>query len=264
MNEVGYINDLVSIISPTYNCGEFIAETIESVLAQTYSNWEMIIVDDCSMDNTRTVVESFNDPRVKYHCLKKNSGAAVARNTALKMAKGRWIAFLDCDDLWEPVKLEHQLRFMRENEYVFTCTNRDEIDENSNPTGRYSTGPERITRLGMYCYCWPGCLTVMYDASVVGVIQIADLKKNNDYAIWLKVIRFADCYKLNENLAHWRQRKGSISNTGYFKLIKWHYRLFREAEQMSIMRASFWTLCNLFFGVAKKILYVKKTRRIND
>ena len=109
--------DLVSIITPTYNCGRFIAETIESVQAQTYTNWEMIIIDDCSTDHTDEIVAMYSerDSRIKYHCLKRNSGAAIARNTALRMAVGRWIAFLDSDDLWHPEKLERQVKFMIDN-----------------------------------------------------------------------------------------------------------------------------------------------------
>ena len=149
---------LVSIITPTYNCGRFIGETIESVQAQTYTGWEMIIVDDCSSDNTRKVVEEYqkNDSRIQYYCLEKNSGAAIARNIALQLAKGRWIAFLDSDDLWDPTKLEHQIKFMLENGYYFTCTERNVIDEQSKPIGKYLSGPKRISELGMCCYSWPG------------------------------------------------------------------------------------------------------------
>lgn len=248
---------LVSIISPTFNCGRFIAETIESVLAQSYRNWEMIIVDDCSTDDTKEVVSQFKDPRIKYYCLETNSGAAVARNTALKLAKGRWIAFLDSDDLWKPEKLEHQLQFMVENDYHFTCTEREVIDENSQTIGLYITGPKHITKFGMFCYCWVGCLTVMYDVLKIGLVQIFDLKKNNDYAIWLEVIKHADCYLLQENLASYRKRKGSISNHGFYKLVIWHYRLFREALQMTILSSLFFTLCNMLCGFYKKIVFVK-------
>ena len=251
---------LVSIITPTFNCGRFIEETIKSVQSQTYPYWEMIIIDDCSSDNTKEIVEEYrkNDSRIQYHCLEKNSGAAVARNTALRLAKGKWMAFLDSDDLWEPVKLEHQLKFMMDNNYHFSCTERDEIDEESKPIGYYSSGPFHVGKLGMYCYCWPGCLTVMYDKDVVGLVQINDIKKNNDYAIWLKVIQFSDCYLLKENLAHYRVRGGSISHTSYTKLIKWHYKLFRDAEEMSRIKSFVCTCGNLLFGAIKKLIYVRK------
>ena len=182
------MKDLVSIIMPSYNTERFIGETVKSVLAQSYTDWELIIVDDCSTDHTDDVIQEFlSDDRIHYIKNEVNSGAAVSRNRALKAARGRWIAFLDSDDLWLPDKLERQVRFMEENGYRFSYTNYSEIDEMSRPNGKRVTGPKKITKAGMYRYCWPGCLTVMYDAEEIGLIQIADIKKNNDYAMWLKV-----------------------------------------------------------------------------
>jgi len=249
--------DLVSIIMPSYNTGRFIKDTIDSVLAQSHTNWELIIVDDCSTDNTDEVVSTFHDERIKYIKNEKNSGAAVSRNRALREAKGKWIAFLDSDDLWEPQKLEKQIMFMVEHGYHFSYTNYVEINEDSTPNGKLVTGPKRVTKRGMYNYCWPGCLTVMYNAETVGLIQIADIKKNNDYAMWLKVCKKANCYLLDETLARYRKRSGSISNHGYMKLIKWHYKLYREAENKNPISATFLTVRNLFFGVIKKTAYKK-------
>lgn len=252
------MGDLVSIIMPSYNTGQFIQETIESVMAQSYTNWELIIVDDCSTDGTDKIVEKYLvDKRIRFMENDKNSGAAVSRNRALCEAKGRWIAFLDSDDLWEPNKLQKQISFMETNGYHFSYTNYIEIDEESKANGKMVTGPKRITNHGIYNYCWMGCLTVMYDADVVGLIQIADIKKNNDYAMWLKVCKKTDCYLLNEVLAKYRKRDGSISNHGYIKLIKWHYKLYREAEKRNPISSFGLTLRNLFFGVIKKIRYVK-------
>lgn len=252
------MNDLVSIIMPSYNTGRFIRETIESVLAQSYSTWELIIVDDCSNDNTDDVVNQYlTDERIRYIKNDTNSGAAMSRNRALREAKGKWIAFLDSDDLWEPDKLQKQISFMRDNDYHFSYTNYIEIDEESNANRKRVTGPKRISKHGMYNYCWMGCLTVMYDADTVGLIQIADIKKNNDYAMWLKVCKKANCYLLNETLARYRKRSGSISNHGYMKLIKWHYKLYREAENKNSLSSFVLTVKNLFFGVFKKIRYVK-------
>ena len=251
------MQDLVSIIMPSYNTAEYIKESILSVLNQTYTNWELIIVDDCSTDNTDDVVAEFSDERIC--CLKneKNSGAAISRNRALREAKGKWIAFLDSDDVWHPEKLERQIRFMEENGYSFSYTNYSEIDEQSRPLGRTVTGPKRITKTGMFNYCWPGCLTVMYDASVVGLIQIEDIRKNNDYAMWLKVCRKADCYLLDDVLAEYRKRRGSISRHGYISLIQWHYKLFREAEKRNPAISAVLTVGNLIWGTWKKIRYVK-------
>lgn len=248
----------VSIIMPSYNTGRFISETIESVLAQSYSDWELIIVDDCSTDDTDEMIGQYlTDERIRYIKNKNNSGAAVSRNRALREAKGKWIAFLDSDDLWEPDKLKKQIAFMENNGYHFSYTNYIEIDEESAPNGKSVTGPKRITKHGMYNYCWMGCLTVMYDAETVGLIQIEDIKKNNDYAMWLKVCKKANCFLLNETLARYRKRSGSISNHGYIKLIKWHYKLFREAEKNNPISSVVLTVRNLLFGVIKKVKYVK-------
>ena len=248
---------------PSYNTARFIEKSIKSVLAQTYTNWELIIVDDASSDNTDTVVESLKshcEQSEAIHYLKneKNSGAAVARNRALAQAKGKWVAFLDSDDLWAPEKLEKQLKFMVENGHSFSYTCYEEIDENGKSNGTLVSGPKRITKTGMFNYCWPGCLTVMYNREVVGDIQIADIRKNNDYAIWLKACRKADCYLLPETLASYRKRGGSISNHSYVALIKWHYKLYREAEGLNPIVSLWITGRNLFFGVWKKFRYVGK------
>ncbi len=251
--------DLVSIVMPSYNTGAFIKQAIDSVLTQTYQHWELLIVDDCSTDNTDEIVEEYlADKRIKYIKNESNSGAAVSRNRALREAKGKWIAFLDSDDLWEADKLQRQLEFMKENNCHFSYTNYIEIDENSIPNGKSVTGPKRITKLGMYLYCWVGCLTVMYDAEAVGLIQIEDIRKNNDYAMWLKVCKKEECYLLDGVLAKYRKRSGSISNQGYIKLIKWHYRLYREAEKRNPISSFVLTFGNLFFGVIKKLVYVKR------
>ncbi len=254
--------DLVSIITPTYNCARFIEETIRSVQAQSYKNWEMIISDDCSTDNTREVIAPFleRDSRIKYICNIKNSGAAITRNNALRIAKGRWIAFLDSDDLWLPEKLETQIAFMEANNYSFSYHKYSEIDELSQPLGIEVSGPQKISKYGMYAYCWPGCLTIMYDAHIIGLIQIANLKKNNDYAIWLKVIHKSNCYLLQKNLAKYRRgRAGSISTHSYWALIKWHYKLFREAEQKNVIASSFLTMGNMICGVVKKLFFITKS-----
>ena len=251
------MEELVSIIMPSYNTAKYIKETIKSVINQTYTNWELLIVDDCSTDNTDEIIREFKDDRIKYFKNEKNSGAAISRNKALREAKGKWIAFLDSDDLWEKEKLEKQINFMKDNTYYFSYTQYQEIDENSKSLNKLVTGPKRITKTGMYNYCWLGCLTVMYNAEKIGLIQIENLPKNNDYAIWLKAIKKANCYLLKENLAKYRIRSGSISNHGVMKLIKYHYILYRDGEKMNPIISFLNTIRNLIFGFAKKIFYVK-------
>lgn len=251
------MNDLVSIIMPSYNTAQYIKKTIQSVLNQTYTNWELLIVDDCSDDNTNEVLYTITDQRIKIIKNEKNSGAAVSRNKALREAKGRWIAFLDSDDLWMPEKLEKQITFMKRNGYSFSYTNYEEIDVEGNKTGVKVTGPKKITKTGMFNYCWPGCLTVMYDAEKIGLIQIEDIKKNNDYAMWLKVCQKADCYLLDEYLAQYRKgRTGSVSTHSIKTMIGWHYKLFHEAEGQGAVRSLFNTGRNLVFGFYKKKRYV--------
>lgn len=252
---------LVSIITPSWNCGKFLEETIRSIQTQTYQNWEILFQDDCSTDDTKELVEqmALKDARIKYECNAKNSGAAISRNNALRRAKGRWIAFLDSDDLWLPEKLERQLKFMVDNNYHYSYTSYCEINEQSVETGILITGPKHISKTGMFSFCWLGCLTVIYDKEHVGLIQIADIKKNNDYAMWLKVCRKADCYLLDECLAKYRRgRVGSISTHGYSTMIRWHYKLWHEAEGRGCLSSLFWTFMNLICGVLKKIFYVKR------
>ena len=249
---------MVSIITPAYNSEKFIAETIQSVLAQTYQNWELLIVDDCSTDKTAEIISRFQDSRIKYFHNYTNKGSAFSRNLALQKAKGKWIAFLDSDDLWHPEKLEKQIEFMKKNNYRFSYTNYCEIDETSKERGILISGPEVITRKMMTAYCWPGCLTVMYDAEFLGLMQTADIKINEEYALWIRIARKTNCYLLKENLAKYRRHKGSLTSKSYMELAKWHYLMFRKAENKSVAASLFYTLGNLIFGTYKKLFYCKK------
>ena len=251
---------LVSIITPAYNSEKFIAETIHSVQNQTCHDWEMIIVDDCSTDNTQQIVLQLQekDHRIKYIRNEENKGSAYSRNIALQNAKGKWIAFLDSDDIWLPEKLERQIEFMLKNNYNFSYTNYCEINEDSEETGIMMTGPEVINKNKMIAYCWPGCLTVMYNADFVGQIQTVDIKINEEYALWIKIAKKTDCHLLNENLAKYRKRNNSLSDKSYLRLIKWHYLMFRKSENKNVISSIILTLGNLIFGIFKKIFYRKK------
>lgn len=248
---------------PSYNCGRFVEETIRSVQAQTYQNWEIVFVDDYSSDDTIRIVNAFRerDKRIHLYQNKCNLGAAVTRNHALQEAKGRWIAFLDSDDLWEPTKLEKQIKFMEENGYKFSYTCYQEMDSEGSLTGITVSGPAHVTKTGMFAFCWPGCLTVMYDKETIGLLQIEDIKKNNDYAMWLKVCRKADCYLLPEVLAKYRRgRSGSVSSHSIKTMIGWHYKLWHEAEGKGVVASLWWTGVNLICGFYKKLKYVKRVQ----
>lgn len=252
------IDGLVSIIMPSWNTGKFIAESIQSVLNQTYTKWELLIVDDCSTDNTDEVVKSFSDSRIKYYKNENNSGAALTRNRAIREAKGEWIAFLDSDDLWKTQKLEKQVSFMNQNGYVFSYHEYEKIDEEDKPLNIFVSGPEIVTKQKMYNYGYPGCLTFMYSAKAMGLIQIKDIKKNNDYAILLKLCKKADCYLLKENLAKYRIRKKSISHDKLSKKLKSHYDLFHICDEQPMLSALWYACWNMWYGLMKKQKFEKK------
>ena len=242
---------------PSYNTGRYIGDSIKSVLAQTYENWELIIVDDCSTDDTEAVLAQFDDPRIRFLKNEKNSGAAVSRNKALREAKGRWIAFLDSDDLWEPEKLSRQLEFMVDNGYSFTYTDYS-ICLNGQWLPYVYTGPARVTKRKMYHYCYFSTITVIYDAQKVGLVQIENLRKNNDYAMWLQIIEKADCYRFPQRLSYYIKHDDSVSGGSKWKLIKHHYILFRKGLHKTPFISAVLTVGNLFFGVLKKMFYKKK------
>ena len=252
------MNELVSIIMPSYNTAKYIEESIRSVLAQTYTKWELLIVDDCSTDNTDEIVQSFlSDKRIKYFKNEQNSGAAVSRNKALREAQGKWIAFLDSDDLWLPEKLEKQIKYMEDNGYKFTYTDY-RIQLNGEWLSYVNTGPNIVTKHKLKNYCYFSTITVMYDRQFIGLIQIEPVKKNNDYALWLRIIEKSNCYRLPECLSFYIKHEGSISSGKKFKLIKHHYIMWRRAEHKGKIGSIFLTMRNLFWGCLKKIKYKEK------
>ncbi len=259
------VDGLVSIIMPSWNTANYIAESIQCVIEQTYQNWELIIVDDCSTDNTDEVVAPFlKDQRIKYLKNKNNVGAALSRNRAIKEAQGEWVAFLDSDDLWMPEKLEKQIDFMNAHGYVLSFTEYEKIDAAGNPLNVYVSGPATVNKRKMYRYDYIGQLTMMYSAKHFGLIQIKDIKKNNDYAIRLQFYKQAGtvAYLLKENLAKYRIRKQSISHDKLCKKLKSHYDLFHFCDEKSALVA-FWYACwNMWFGFWKKRIYEKKTRSV--
>lgn len=251
---------LVSIIMPSWNTERFIATSIHSVISQTYSNWELIIVDDCSTDNTDDVVASFSDSRIKYIKNEHNMGAALTRNRAMREAQGEWIAFLDSDDLWAPKKLEKQIAFMKNNGYNFSYHEYERIDENGEPLNIHVSGPDVVTKRKMYNYDYIGQLTMMYSAEHFGLIQIKDIKKNNDYAIRLQLYKKPNtkCYLLKENLAKYTVRKKSISHDKFSRKFRSHFDLFHFCDEKPTLIALWYACWNMFFGVLKKWKYETK------
>lgn len=235
------IKGLVSVITPTYNCGRFIAETIETVQAQTYTDWEMIIVDDCSTDDTKAVVDGYmeKDSRIKYHCLAVNSGAAVARTKAMELAQGEYMAFCDSDDLWMPEKLSKQLAFMQEKGYAFTCTAYEQIDESGKSLDRVIKTIEKTDYNRLLLDCPVGNSTVMYNVGVMGKFQVPNIRKRNDDALWLQMLKKEKyIWGMPDVLMRYRIRGNSISSNK-LKVIKYHWILYREIEHLSVLRSAF-------------------------
>jgi len=235
-------NNLVSIITPMYNAVKFIEETIQSVLDQTYQNWEMIIVDDCSTDNGVTLIRKYceKDDRIKFIQLQKNSGGAVARNEAIKSARGKYIAFLDSDDLWHPDKLDKQVRFMEDNDFYFSFSSYNIIDEKSNNVGVFNPNCSKLNYYDLLKTCKIGCLTAMYDSDSLGKVYLPVVKRGQDYALWLKIlkkIKFAYC--LNDNLASYRIVQGSVSRNK-FKKITYQWKIYREFENISLFKSIYY------------------------
>lgn len=242
---------LVSIVMPAYNCEDFIGITLDSVINQTYQNWEVIVVDDCSTDNTAKLVQEYvkKDNRIKYHKLDKNSGAAVARNKAVDLANGKYMAFLDSDDVWFPEKLTKQIGYMEENAYTFTCTSYTKIDEEGEYLGR-TIGVRKQSDYNDILKKNPGNSTVIYNAEEIGKVKIPNIRKRNDYVMWLSVVKKAGMlYGMGEPLASHRVREGSLSKKKA-NLVGYHWKVYREIEDLSFLKSSYlivyWILVTVF------------------
>lgn len=240
-------NNLVSIITACYNSEKHISDTIISVLNQTYQNWELLLVDDCSTDSTMSIINNFEklDARIKGFKLSKNSGAAVTRNKAIKEANGRFIAFLDSDDIWLPHKLEHQIEFMLVNTYNFTHTAYEFIDKFGNISAKTIRPAAVLSYNDMLYSNKIGCLTAIYDQSQLGKIYMPLLRKRQDYGLWLKILKAGEkAYGLPEVLSQYRKTEGSISSNK-INLIRWNWKLLREVERMSLMKSTYYLICNI-------------------
>jgi len=257
---------LVSIITPLYNSKEFIVETIKSVLLQTYQNWEMIIVDDVSSDNSCEIVDTFSeeDNRIKLVKLDVNSGAAAARNKAIQMANGKYIAFLDSDDLWHPNKLDKQISFMEKNKLPFTFTSYQKInEEGSNFLGRGSA-PNRVNYRNLLKTNVIGCLTAIYDTESFEKVLMPSIRKRQDFGLWLKLLKRTEyAYGLDENLATYRVRTNSISSNKLNTMSSIWY-LYRKVEELSVSESIYYCLHYSVKGVFRKIFISQNTKNIDE
>lgn len=254
------MNDLVSILTPTYNTEKFIRATIESVQNQTYKNWEMILVDDASTDQTVSVIEEFvqNDSRIKLFKLDKNSGNGFARNAALDKASGKYIAYLDSDDLWCSDKLEKQIQFLKTNNLYFTFSFYDSIDEEGNDLNRRVESPNPLTYKQLFFCNYVGNLTAIYDADYFGKIILETSQKRQDWRIWLTILKQIKIAKpIPEPLAFYRIRKDSVSSSK-FKLIKHNFGVYREFHGYNLVFSILLMMRFLFTQLVIKSKYIKK------
>lgn len=247
---------------PVFNDEDFIKDTISSVLNQTHTNLELIIVEDCSKDNSLKLIKNFTDKRIRLFQNKTNKGAAYSRNFAIKQAKGDYVAFLDGDDLWEKNKLERQLEFMTSHNFVFSYTDYFVIDNDGNLTKTYYTGPKKITHHGFFRMNYVGCLTAMFKRSVFPDLKIPNgIVRRNDYALWLKLSEKCNCYLLKEKLAKYRQRKsGSITTSNKKNLFFYHWKLFNSLYNYGKIRCRFIFYRGVFYSLTKKIFYKKRIK----
>ena len=250
---------LVSIITPVYNCEKLIEETIKSVINQTYSNWEMILVDDCTLDKSFLIIQKYmkNDNRIKYFKLKENSGAAVARNKALKESKGRFIAYLDADDKWKNNKLEKQVNFMLENNYAFTCTDYEKIDEKGNSL-KIVKIPKKVNYNLFLRNTIIQTVGVMVDTKITGkdILYMPNIRRRQDAATWCQLLKSGyDCYEVPEVLSYYRVVSNSLSSNK-LKAIKMNWYWYRKIEKLSLLKSCF-CFIGYAFNAVKKRIYIK-------
>lgn len=251
-------NPLISVITPTYNSEKFIRDSIESVLNQTYSNWEMIIVDDASKDKTVEVIHTYieKDDRIKLIQLKENSGSAISRNTAMDNANGRYIAFLDSDDLWLPKKLEIQVRFMMEQNIAFSYTRYRRIKVNGEKTNGVSKYSPVIHYEQLMKQCIIGCLTVMLDMEKVGDERMINIRTRQDYAMWLSLMKKGfPAYGIPQVLSHYRLVPTSISSNK-MKAARKNWELYRHIEGHHLVK-SMWYFVNYAINSVVQVIKFK-------
>ncbi|MFT2098084.1 glycosyltransferase family 2 protein [Marinomonas sp. 2405UD66-6] len=234
---------MISIITPSHNSSSYISSSIESVLSQNIDDWELIVIDDFSLDDSVKVIQSFveKDLRIKLIRLFNNSGAAVARNKGIEAAQGRYIAFLDSDDLWLPDKLEKQIAFMKEQRYPFTYTAYQRINEYGQVIGEVGI-PDRVCYSDLLKKCSIGCLTVIYDTDYFGKVYMPLTRKRQDLGLWLcllKKINYA--HGISESLAQYRVHSDSISSNK-INAAKYTWRLYRDVEGLNLFKASYYFL----------------------
>ena len=247
------MSDLISIITPCYNSSKFINECVNSVLLQSYCNWELLLVDDCSSDNSKELLLNIEkkDERIKVTFLDNNIGAAHARNVAIQKAKGKYIAFLDSDDSWDSMKLEKQISFMVQNDIAFSFTSYQSISENGLDIISVIEAPYKMTYNNYLKNTIIGCLTVIIDREKVGDFEMPSIRSSHDMALWLLIMkRGFVAYGFNENLANYRIVSSSNTSSKW-DAAKDVWRVYRNLEKLSFFY-SIWCFLNYAFNAVIK------------
>ncbi len=248
------MGEMVSIITPMYNAQKYIADTMDSVLAQTYQNWEMIIMDDCSTDGGPDIVKEYSakDSRIRYFRNERNQGVSKTRNAAMQKASGRYLAFLDSDDLWDADKLNVQIKFMRENDAHFTCTGCRIIDEDGQPTGQVRHIPAKKDYSQMLKGNSAACLTVVVDRKYIQDPIMPDIP-HEDYAAWLNAIKDGEyVYGIDEVLASYRVNQNSVSGNKV-RAALWTWNIYRDYLHIPLFKSIYYFVCYAWNAVAKRI-----------
>jgi len=236
--------DLVSIITPTYNSSKYIEKTISSVLNQTYSDWEMLITDDCSEDNTVSIINSYikDDKRIKLFELKSNLGAGIARNNSIEKSSGKYVSFLDSDDLWHPDKLKIQIGLMKENRWGFSHTSYGYISPNGKKiksTFHVSNHPVKYRDILKRTEI--SCLTAIYNQELIGKYFMSEHRRKQDYALWLAILNDGiESHPIDIELAYYRQTPNSATSNKW-KLIINHINFLMETQQMNLAQSLYYT-----------------------
>ena len=247
------MNNLVSIITPSFNSSRFIQDCIDSVLSQTYNNWELLIVDDFSSDNSSELVKRYNDDRILLIELKKNVGASEARNIVIRKAKGKYIAFLDADDIWAPQKLEDQIYFMKKKDIAFSFSSYQTVSEDGKKLLSVIKAPNIMTYSSYLKNTIIGCLTVIIDRDKTGDFEMSNIRSSHDMALWLLIMRRGfKAYGLDKILA--KYRLVSTSNTrNKLRAAADVWTVYRTIERLSFSY-SVWCYINYIFNAIKKRL----------
>ncbi|UOU99736.1 glycosyltransferase [Chryseobacterium daecheongense] len=235
------MKDLVSIITPSYNSAEFIEETIQSVLNQTYENWEWLITDDLSKDNTVEILRKYNDPRIKLHVLEKNGGAGNARNKSLERAEGRYIAFLDSDDYWYPDYLKIMTEYMRDHRVELVYCNYSRCNEQLQPVLKDFIADRIVTFSNLLKTCRLAPVSTMYDTKRVGKFLFPVKSKREDHVMWLNLLKeIPEGHPVPQTLAKYRMRENSVSRKKK-NIIMDQYLVYKDFMGFSTLKSLYYT-----------------------